>query len=175
MQLLHTLGIDSKTSPATAMLLAANYIEEGTDTNDRLDRANNVITDLGGPEPEDDADFGRIVAKYMVGKSLSGEQGQAAARELASKLVTAQPYLRREAIVNGPSTLKPIYRYVPKTDRRKGERNDKAKFARDFVKNTTMTDRGDVCRAIQKELTISYALTSTWRNSKRNSTRSSSQ
>lgn len=145
--------------PGDCMIEAVNRVgdcvREGDSVESRLARANDIIVSLGG-KPETDSDVARIVAKYMAAQVVEGKPvDQELARKRTQGLVEdAKTFYRDVDVFSSPTVLRPMA-YKPKTGKRKGGA-DKFNQIKEFVKNTKLTDRGEVLRAIEKELGFAY-------------------
>ena len=152
MEVLEKLGIAPGSCVIEGVQRVGDRIQMGETPESRLGIANDIIHMMGG-SPEDDSDRARIVSKYMVAQAIEGKTpDQALARERTKGLLEDAKYFYRDRIMD--QQVKPVY-YVKKTDRVKGG-GDKFLKIKEFVKNTKLTDRGQVLRAIEKELGYTY-------------------
>jgi hypothetical protein len=153
MNVLEKLGIQPGSCVIEGVQKVGEHIQTGENPESRLEIANDLIRSMGGV-PEDDSDHARIVSKYMIAQMIEGktpDQKLARARTMGL-LKDAKYFYHDRLVVDVP---KPVY-YVKKTDRVKGGGNKFIKI-KEFVRNTKLTDRGEVLRAIEAELGYTYS------------------
>lgn len=149
------LGISMTMAPTRAIQLTSEFIEATNVVDEQLAAANTVIKGLGG-KAMDDADTARIVAKYMVGQVIAKQApSQKLALERANALIARAPYVKRMEIEGERPA--PVCTYVPKTDRRKGDRNNIRKEALELCKNNSTLSNAELAKLISTTLKISYS------------------
>lgn len=155
MSILEKLGLKPGVCQIEAVNRVGDLVREGDSIESRLQRANDLIVSMGG-KPETDSDVARIVAKYMIAQVCEGTPAnQELARKKTAGLVEdAKTFYRDIDVFSSPTVLRTVT-YKPKTGKRKGGQ-DKFTKIKEFVKNTKLTDRGEVLRHIEKELGFTY-------------------
>lgn len=153
MNVLEKLGIKQGSDVIEGVQKVGDHILTGENPESRLEIANQLIGMMGGV-PEEDSDCARIVSKYMVAQAIEGKTpDQMLARAKTAGLLEDAKYFYRDRMME--LKPRPVY-YVKKTERTKGG-GDKFKKIKEFVKNTKLVDRGEVLRAIEKELGYTYS------------------
>lgn len=160
-ELLKSFGVTPKQTVNTAIRAIGNRINESSSPESM---AKKIVISLGGT-PLGSKVEDVILAKALVEQAVTNiEKYDAAAAFTAAQakldhLKQTRPwaFTQEGAPVTKESVATKKSYYKPKTNRRKGDNNDKLKVAAEIFEANKTLKRGEIVAKVQEALSISYA------------------